>query len=38
MICQTYQQAEQALILVEQVMAELGLSLSPEKTKITTYG
>lgn len=37
-ICQTYQQAEQALILVEQVMAELGLSLSPEKTKITTYG
>ena len=37
-ICQTYQQAEQALILVEQVMTELGLSLSPEKTKITSYG
>ncbi len=36
--CRTRQQAEQALVLVEQVLTELGLSLSPEKTKITTYG
>jgi group II intron reverse transcriptase/maturase len=37
-VCQTRQQAEQALTLVEQVLTDLGLSLSPEKTKITTYG
>ena len=37
-VCRTRQQAEQALVLVEQVLTELGLSLSPEKTKITTYG
>jgi group II intron reverse transcriptase/maturase len=37
-VCRSRQQAEQALALVEQVMADLGLSLSPEKTKITTYG
>ena len=35
--CRTHRQAEQALALVEQVLTELGLSLSPEKTKITTY-
>lgn len=37
-VCRTDRQAEQALTLVEQVLAELGLSLSPQKTKITTYG
>jgi group II intron reverse transcriptase/maturase len=38
-VCRTHRQAEQALALVEQVLGtELGLSLSPEKTKITTYG
>ena len=36
-VCRTHRQAEQALALVEQVLTELGLSLSPEKTKITTY-
>ncbi len=37
--CQTRQQAQEALTLVEQVLeTDLGLSLSPEKTKITTYG
>ena len=37
-VCRTRQQAEQALALVEQVVAELGLSLSPEKTKMASYG
>jgi group II intron reverse transcriptase/maturase len=38
-VCRTHRQAEQALALVEQVLGtELGLTLSPEKTKITTYG
>jgi group II intron reverse transcriptase/maturase len=38
-ICQTTQQAQEALDLVQHVLgAELGLSLSPEKTKITTFG
>jgi group II intron reverse transcriptase/maturase len=37
-VCRTHQQAEQAQILVETVLAELGLTLSPEKTKKTTYG
>ena len=37
-VCRTHRQAEQALAFVEQVLTELGLSLSPEKTKITTYG
>lgn len=37
-LCQTHQQAEQALALVTQVLeTELGLSLSPDKTKIRTY-
>jgi len=31
-------QAEAALMLVEEVMTELGLKLSPEKTKIANYG
>jgi len=38
-LCQSRQQAEQALALVTQVLeAELGLALSPNKTKIRTYG
>ena len=37
-VCQTKAQAEKALALVQQVLAELGLELSPEKTHITTYG
>ena len=38
-LCQDHQQAQEALTLVTHVMqSQLGLSLSPEKTKITTYG
>lgn len=37
-VCKDRKQAEAALALVEEVMTELGLSLSPEKTKIATYG
>lgn len=37
-VCQTEEQANAALALVEVVMSELGLSLSPEKTKIASYG
>jgi len=38
-LCQNDQQAQEALGLVRQVLeGELGLTLSPEKTKITTYG
>jgi RNA-directed DNA polymerase len=38
-LCQNPQQAQEALRLVTQVLeGELGLSLSPEKTTITTYG
>lgn len=38
-VCQTRQQAQEAWTLVEQVLkTDLGLVLSPEKTKITTYG
>ena len=38
-LCQNEQQAQEALALVRHVLeSELGLSLSPEKTKITTYG
>lgn len=37
-VCKSRPQAEAALRLVESVMAELGLSLSPEKTKIASYG
>ncbi len=37
--CRTNEQAQEALALVTQVLEnELGLSLSTEKTKITTYG
>ena len=37
-VCQSRQQAEQALVLVQQIVTGLGLSLSPEKTKIASYG
>ncbi len=37
-LCQTQAQAEEALALVTQTLTELGLSLSAEKTRITTYG
>lgn len=36
-LCQTHAQAEEALTLVTQTLTELGLSLSSEKTRITTY-
>ena len=37
-VCKTKAQANAALDLVAEVMTELGLSLSPEKTKIASYG
>jgi group II intron reverse transcriptase/maturase len=37
-VCRTRIQAEEALAVVQRVVAELGLELSPEKTEITTYG
>jgi len=38
-LCQTHSQAQEALELVRRVLeGELGLHLSPEKTKITTFG
>jgi len=38
-VCQTKQQAQEALEFVREVLEnDLGLSLSAEKTKITTYG
>ncbi len=38
-LCQNQQQAQEALVLVTHVLeSNLGLQLSPEKTKITTYG
>jgi hypothetical protein len=38
-VCQTHSQAQEALTLVNQVLEQdLGLKLSPEKTRITTYG
>jgi group II intron reverse transcriptase/maturase len=38
-LCQTRPQAQEALELVNRVLTdELGLQLSPEKTKITSYG
>jgi group II intron reverse transcriptase/maturase len=36
-LCQTRAQAEGALILVTRTLTELGLSLSPDKTRITSY-
>jgi group II intron reverse transcriptase/maturase len=37
-VCKNRKQAEAALALVEKVMTDLGLSVSPEKTKIASYG
>ena len=38
-VCQTKRQAQEALALVERVLEDtLGLRLSPEKTKITSFG
>jgi group II intron reverse transcriptase/maturase len=37
-LCQTRAQAEEALTTVTQTLKDLGLSLSAEKTRITTYG
>ena len=37
-VCKTKTQAKAALELVAEVMTELGLSLSAEKTKIASYG
>ncbi|MBC8873176.1 MAG: group II intron reverse transcriptase/maturase [Planctomycetes bacterium] len=38
-VCQTRQQAQEALTLVKHVLeTDLGLFLSPHKTEITTYG
>jgi hypothetical protein len=36
-LCQTTAQAEEALTLVTHTLSELGLSLSAEKTRLTTY-
>ena len=37
-LCRSKTEAEEALTLVQQTLSELGLSLSSEKTHITTYG
>ena len=37
-VCHTVMQAEEAWTFVAQSLKALGLELSPEKTKITTYG
>jgi len=37
-VCQTPAKAEEALADVQQIIQELGLKLSVEKTRITTYG
>ena len=37
-VCQSVRQAQEALTLVGRVLKDLGLSLSPEKTKITSFG
>jgi group II intron reverse transcriptase/maturase len=37
-VCKDRKQAEAAMMLVEEVMTELGLKLSPEKTKVASYG
>lgn len=37
-LCQTHAQAEEALTQVTHTLDSLGLSLSTEKTRITTYG
>jgi group II intron reverse transcriptase/maturase len=37
-VCRTRQQAQEARTFVEHVLEDLGLVLSPDKTKVTTYG
>jgi len=37
-LCQTKTQAEEAKTQVTHILAQLGLTLSAEKTRITTYG
>lgn len=37
-VCRTHRQAQEALDLVRRVLGTLGLTLSPDKTRITTYG
>jgi len=37
-LCRSKTEAEEALTLVQQTLSELGLSLSSQKTHITTYG
>jgi group II intron reverse transcriptase/maturase len=37
-LCRSKTEAEEALTVVQQTLTELGLSLSSEKTHITTYG
>ena len=37
-LCRSTAEAEEALTLVQQKLTELGLSLSPDKTHITSYG
>ncbi|MDP6115965.1 MAG: group II intron reverse transcriptase/maturase [Planctomycetota bacterium] len=37
-VTQSEAQAEEALVLVQSILQTLGLELSPEKTKITTFG
>ena len=37
-LCRSTAEAEEALTLVQQTLTELGLSLSPNKTHITTFG
>jgi group II intron reverse transcriptase/maturase len=37
-VCANHTQAEAALALVSEIMFDLGLQLSPEKTKFSTYG
>jgi len=37
-VCQTKQQAQEAQTFVQRVLEDLGLTLSLEKTRITTYG
>ncbi len=36
-LCKTTNQAENALIFTKEILADLGLECSPEKTKISTY-
>jgi RNA-directed DNA polymerase len=37
-LCPNAARAQEARVLVEQTLSGFGLSLSPEKTKVTTYG